>query len=144
MTDKSFTGAALEKALKDGSLTQPQTVLIGMVKGSEQNGYIGFSHSGCDAWVDLPTDMVAQADHMGHQGCLDHSHPIMRITLNEAKSPEGKVLLALLAQSAGNQENLNYQKGSGNSFLINNLTIDMRGITLSFKLCGSIGRGITP
>ena len=102
VNDNSFSGASLEKALKEGGLTQTPALLTGMVKSSEKSGHVSFSQSGCDMWVDLPTDMIESADHTGQRSCRDHSHPVMRITLKEPKDPEGRILLSLLAQAATN------------------------------------------
>jgi hypothetical protein len=102
MNDKSFSGASLEKALKEGALTQTQALLTGMVKPSDKSGYVGFSQSGCDMWVDLPTDMIEHADHIGLRACRDHMHPVMRVTLKESKDPEGRILWALLAHATPN------------------------------------------
>ena len=98
MSDESLSGADLEEALEEGTLTQAQTTLTGMVKQSEKGGHVSFSQAGCDTWVDLPTDMIERADHVGQRPCRDHSHPLMRITLDEPEDSTGKVLLALLSQ----------------------------------------------
>ena len=102
MNDKPFSGASLEKALKEDGLTQTPALLTGMVKSSEKSGHVSFSQSGCDMWVDLPTVMIENADHISQSSCRDHSHPVMRITLKEQKNAEGKFLLSLLAQAATN------------------------------------------
>ena len=98
MQEKTFTGASLEKALKNDALTRSGIELVGMVKSSEKAGHISFTRSGCDTWVDLPSDMIEQAEHLGQNTCKDHSHPMFMITLKEAKSPEAQILSALLAQ----------------------------------------------
>ena len=71
-----------------------------MVKRSEKAGHISFSQSGCESWADLPTAMVEHAEYLSHTGCLDHSHPMLKITLTEPKTDEGRVLFALLASSS--------------------------------------------
>lgn len=98
MSRKLFSGESLEKALQEGTLTHSQLVLIGMVKPSEKSGYVGFAMSGCDEWIDLPTNMIEQADHIGQIPCRDHSYSVMKISLTEQSESEGKILLALLAQ----------------------------------------------
>lgn len=100
MQAKTFTGAALEKALKDNSLTHSGVMLTGMVKASQKDGFISFTRSGCDSWVDLPTDMIEQAEQLGQNTCRDHSHTVMRITLKEPKDAEARIIAALLAQPA--------------------------------------------
>lgn len=102
MKSKSLAGAALEQALQDGSLERARPLLYGMVKRSDQPGRIGFSQAGCDRWVDVPTGLIEQAEHLGQAGCRDHTHPFMRISLKEPKDEEARVLMDLLAQlSAG-------------------------------------------
>lgn len=101
MQETSFTGASLEKALRDDTLTSSgDVVLVGMVKASEKEGFIGFTPGGCDSWVDIPTGMIENAEKVGQKGCKDHSHPVFRITLKETKNAEGQILLALLGQFA--------------------------------------------
>jgi hypothetical protein len=97
--NKSFSGATLEKALQEGTLNSARKSLTGMVKPSQKSGFISFSHSDCNAWVDLPTEMIEEAEYLGHSSCRDHTHPMMKISLTEPKSDEGRVLYALLAQA---------------------------------------------
>lgn len=112
MESNSYSGESLEKALQEGVLTQSQVVLTGIVKPSEKSGYVGFSQIGCDELVDLPTSMIAQADHISQYRCGDHTHPIMRITLNEMDSLEGKVLLELLEKAMPHQGASTVRAGS--------------------------------
>jgi hypothetical protein len=101
---KMFSGASLEKALKDDSLTRSGITLVGMVKSSEKGKHISFSRSGCNAWVDLPTDVIEQAEQVGQRRCKDHIHPVFKITLKEAKDPEAKMFISLLAQPYQEQQ----------------------------------------
>jgi hypothetical protein len=98
MKEKTFTGAELEKALINDELAKSGIELVGMVKSSEKTGYVNFTRSGCDTWVDLPTNMIEQAENLGQSGCKDHSHPVFKIILKESKNPEAQILSALLAQ----------------------------------------------
>ena len=100
MKTKSIAGAALEQALQDGSIERVRPMLHGMVKRSDKPGHISFSQAGCDRWVDVPSGMIDQAEHLGQAGCRDHTHPFMRISLKEPKEEEGRVLLDLLAQAS--------------------------------------------
>ena len=93
----SLTGAALEQALATGRFEQSAAHLTGMVKPSGKPGHIAFTPSGCDSWVDLPTNMIETAEHIGRQTCRDHSHPLFQLTLKEPKDPQAKLLLALVA-----------------------------------------------
>lgn len=96
---QSFTGADLEKALKDNTLIGPGIALTGMVKTSEKAGHVRFTRSGCEGWVDLPIAMIEKAEYLGNQPCKDHAHPVMRLTLRESKDPLAQILMALLSQS---------------------------------------------
>ena len=69
-----------------------------MVKSSKRTGYVSFTRLGCDAWVDLPTSMIEQAENLGRSVCKDHSHPVVKIILKEAENPEAQILSTLLAQ----------------------------------------------
>ena len=100
MEKTKYTGSSLETALADGSLRQSGTELVGMVKSSKLKEHIAFTSSGCNNWVDLPTDMIDNAIQIGVNPCKDHSHPMMKITLKEATNQEAKVLAALLSTSS--------------------------------------------
>lgn len=99
MKNTTFTGSSLEEALKNGSFTQSGIELVGMVKASEKKGNVCFTRSGCDNWVDLPIDMIEEAEQIGKNICKDHSHPVMRITLKEPKNQEAKIFAALSSNS---------------------------------------------
>lgn len=99
MKEQTFSGASLEEALREGTLTRSQAAITGMVKPAEKKGHIGFARGGCDSWVDLPADVIEEAEQIGQRACREHSHPIMRITLKEPEDATGKILLALLLQS---------------------------------------------
>jgi hypothetical protein len=102
MGEAYFDGVALEKALAEHKFNKSSTQLIGMVKSSEKPGCVSFTPAGCDSWVDVPSDMIAEAEHIGHQPCKDHSHPVFRLLLKEPTDPQAKVLMALLAARAPN------------------------------------------
>jgi hypothetical protein len=98
MTGQTFTGQTLVDALSAGEFEQPSgVVLTGMVKQSEQPDHIAFARGGCDSWIDLPTTMIEQAEHVGSRPCEEHAHPIFRITLAESDDPQAKLLGTLLA-----------------------------------------------
>jgi hypothetical protein len=99
MQEKTFTGASLEQALRSNALTRYGIELVGMVKPSQKEKHVGFTRAGCDAWIDLPIDMIEQAEHLGQHMCKEHSHPVIKIALKEAKDPQTQILSALLAQS---------------------------------------------
>ncbi|WP_193045258.1 hypothetical protein [Mycolicibacterium baixiangningiae] len=100
MRAKTYDGAALEEALRSDLFANAGVELVGMLKPTDKSGHIQFTKSGCDAWVELPTSMIDNAEHLGQARCKDHSHPIFKILLKEATSPEAKVLATLLAQPA--------------------------------------------
>jgi hypothetical protein len=92
----ALSGPELEDALARGSL-EPKPQLVGMVKASSLSGYASFAQAGCESWVDVPTSLIAEAHHIGHQRCKDHSHPLFRLVLGEPTDPEAKALIRLLA-----------------------------------------------
>lgn len=98
MGETSFSGDSLEKALQEGHLDSGTAELRGMVKTSDESGHVAFSRAGCDTWVDIPTDMIEHAEHVGSRSCGDHSHPVVTISLKEPTDPEGQILAALLSQ----------------------------------------------
>jgi len=98
MPGQTFTGQALVEALGSGELDQPAGVVIaGMVKQSDHPEHVAFALGGCDTWIDLPTSMIEQAEHIGARPCDDHSHPLFRFTLRESDDPQAKLLAQLLA-----------------------------------------------
>ena len=98
MPGQTFTGQALVKALSSGELDHdPGLVLSGMVKQSEQADHVSFARGGCDTWIELPTSMIEEAEHVGSRPCEDHSHPVFRIRLKESKDPQARLLGQLLA-----------------------------------------------
>lgn len=98
MVKTALTGEALEKALLEGDLTKAQYRLTGMVKASQNKGHISFSQAGCEAWIDIPTDLIEKAEHLGQTPCSDHFHPLMSLELKESSDPMAKTLLSLLAK----------------------------------------------
>jgi hypothetical protein len=100
MQTKIYDGTALEHALKNEGLAAAAALeLFGMVKTSDQPGYIKFTRAGCDAWIDLPTGMIEKAEHMGQTRRKDHSHPLVKITIKEQQNSEARVLATLLTPS---------------------------------------------
>ena len=95
----TYSGDALEAALKEGTSADPTTVWTGMVKRSDKGGYVSFARFGCETWVDVPIDMIEHARCLGVRACRDHSHPVMAIGFKVPKETEGKTLLALLDQT---------------------------------------------
>ena len=129
MSDKIFTGATLEEALKNDDFELSGTEMTGMVKASKKAGHIAFTRSGCENWVDIPIGVIEKAEQLGKAPCKDHWHPIFKLTLKEPKDAEAKVFAALLAavpqgggrppQGAGGpsmQPQMMPQMGSGASF----------------------------
>jgi hypothetical protein len=99
MKETIFSGKALEESLKSNVFEQSDIELMGMVKPSEKPGHIAFARGGCEKWVDVPTEMIEQAERLGQKRCRDHSHPQFRITLKKSDSPESRILGELLAES---------------------------------------------
>jgi len=101
MADQKFSGASLEQALNEGSLetSHGATELVAMVKKSEEPGHVSITTSGCEEWIDIPTDMIEEAEVIGSRPCRDHEHPLARITLKAPTSDESRLLAALLRQT---------------------------------------------
>jgi hypothetical protein len=95
---KTFTGQGLVDALGAGEFDHPPgVVLTGMVKPSELEDHVAFARGGCETWIDLPTSLIEQAEHVGSRPCKDHAHPVFRITLRESEDPQATLLARLLA-----------------------------------------------
>lgn len=97
MSDKIFTGATLEEALKNDDFALSGTEMTGMVKASKKAGHIAFTRSGCENWVDIPIGVIEKAEQLGKAPCKDHWHPVFKLTPREPKDAEAKVFAALLA-----------------------------------------------
>lgn len=100
MQEQTFTGESLAKFLKEDAASLSGTHLAGMVKPSEKEGHVSFSRSGCETWIDLPIEIIAQAQLLGQARCRDHVHPLFDITLKETQDPAARILAAVLAQSS--------------------------------------------
>lgn len=99
MDGTSLTGNALESALKDDSFAPSGYTVVGMTKASDQAKHVAFTNGGCDAWVDIPTEMIEKAEHLGDSPCKDHSHPVFRLTLAIPKDKHAAVLYALMSRT---------------------------------------------
>jgi len=94
---RKFTGSSLEEALKDGSLEKAALELIGMVKSSEREDHINFARGDCETWIELPTNLIEQAEELGRRPCKDHVHPVFKLTLKEPTGPVARIFASLLA-----------------------------------------------
>jgi hypothetical protein len=94
-----LTGASLEEALRSGDFERAPVELVGMVKPSDEDGTISFAPTDCESWVDVPTDLIENAEHVGHRPCRDHSHPVFRLTLKQSEDPAARILTTLLGPS---------------------------------------------
>jgi hypothetical protein len=99
MSDQSFSGAALEEALRSGKLDRPVIELVGMVKAAETEGKISFTPTDCESWVEIPTDLIESAEQVGQRACREHAHPVVRLNLKQPKDPEAQILAQLLTSS---------------------------------------------
>lgn len=97
MSEKhSYTGSSLEKALKSGTFERAAIELTGMVKASEKADHISFARGGCETWIDLPTDLIDEAEHLGQRSCKEHMHPVFKITFKEPKDAVAQIFGSLL------------------------------------------------
>jgi hypothetical protein len=103
MAETAYTGSSLEQALKSGTLEKPAIELVGMVKASEKANHISFARGDCETWIDLPTNLIDHAEHVGQRSCRDHVHPVCKVTLKEPKDPTAQILSSLLATSMPSQ-----------------------------------------
>ncbi len=97
MTKIVYNGKELAEALIKGSFedTPESTVLEGLVKTSENKDSVAFTISGCDAWVDIPTDMIQSAEYLGIHRCRDHSHPKVKFTLHEPMNAQHDYIIRM-------------------------------------------------
>jgi hypothetical protein len=88
--------------LKEAEAGAHNTVLEGMVKASSASGMVAFAPSrSCDAWVDLPVELISGIEFVRLTPCLKvgeapHAHPLVRITLKTGDNPAEKGLGTLL------------------------------------------------
>jgi hypothetical protein len=104
MVDSTLSGAALEEALKDGSLetamaSDDAVTVVGMVKASENPGQIAIATGGCDTWIETPVELIETAELIGRRGCRDHAHNLARITFTEPEGDQARVFASLLTRS---------------------------------------------
>lgn len=98
MEASSITGAELSDALKTGSL---RNVIAGVVKDSATEGRVSFSMTNGRDWTDIPTEFIEKAERL-ETGLSGVEYPVVRITLAQPKSDEGRVLLELLLSTMSN------------------------------------------
>ncbi len=98
MTKTIYTGEELAEALSDGSFEHAprSTVLVGLIKKSDNKGSVAFTISGCDTWVNIPSNMIESAEHLGFSRCGDHSYAKVKLKLFEPKNVDAKVIWSLL------------------------------------------------
>jgi len=98
----SLNGAELEKALAEDHYKVEPAQLTGMVKASSYERHISIAPFDCASWVDIPSEMIAEAVLVGQQPCCEHSHPLFRIKLAEPSDPQARALWHLItAMSTG-------------------------------------------
>lgn len=93
---KSYSPQDFRRALTTSTL-EDQPALEGLAKADEHDeGVLLFSAAGCERWTPVPLELVLEVEHLGHARCKDHEHPLVRIHLKRAETPEGKMLAGLL------------------------------------------------
>jgi hypothetical protein len=106
MDQRKLNGSSLEQALSDGSLETRSAggaSLVCMVKKSDKHAHVSITAAGCQEWIDLPSDLIEEAEVIGRRQCKDHEHPLVRISLKPPTTEEGKTLSILLRQFAGSR-----------------------------------------
>jgi hypothetical protein len=106
------TGAALEEALKEGTLGLASASITGMVDKSDKAGHIRFTIADCNGWLDLPVEMIETWVVEGHQRCQEHSHPRARLTLKEPTDPGQKLYFGVLSQLLVGTQSVGKQIGT--------------------------------
>lgn len=85
-------------SLKSGT-AKPPVVLVGMAKLSDTSeNALMFSTIGCENWIELPIEVIANIQTLGIVPCKDHNHPRVRIELTKSDDPTAQALASLLAQ----------------------------------------------
>jgi hypothetical protein len=98
---ETLGGKALEAALRSDDFASSGIELVGMLKAADEKGKISFSHTDCEGWIDIPSELIEGATQVGSSPCRDHTHPVFKITLRASDDPAAQVLSSLLAaQSA--------------------------------------------
>ncbi|MDX6613805.1 MAG: hypothetical protein QOD75_2991 [Blastocatellia bacterium] len=98
MEGKKYSGGELARALQQELLQRPSPDIIGIVKKSDREDHVALSLNGCRHWLHIPTNMIMDAEQIGFSRCGDHGHPLMKLSMEEPKSSEARVFLALLGQ----------------------------------------------
>jgi hypothetical protein len=96
-----LTTAEFFEQLKQDKLATPMPEsfgVIGMVKKSEgQDETIEFAAGmKCSGWVTTPIELIENVEMIQTVPCGDHSHPLVKLNLKTPKTPEGKLLFAIL------------------------------------------------
>jgi hypothetical protein len=99
VSEDALTGSDLEEQLRTGTVSRHEIRISGMVKASENAGYIAFAQRDCESWVDVPTDLIEKAERVGQRPCRDHSHPVFALSLREPEGDVAKLYATLLAAS---------------------------------------------
>jgi hypothetical protein len=99
VADRTWTGATLEQALREGSLDRgAEVAVVCMVKTSEHEGHISISAAGCERWADVPADMIESAELVGHRACREHQHPLVRLIFKQPRGADAQIFGALVSQ----------------------------------------------
>ena len=96
-----LTTAEFVEQLKQDKLARPipeSFGVLGMVKKSEgQEQTIEFAPGmKCSGWVTTPTELIESVELIQTVPCDDHSHPLVKLNLKTPRTPEGKLLFAIL------------------------------------------------
>ncbi len=90
--------------LRAGSVRPPVT-LIGIVKPSEESDHsLMFSSGGCEDWVEIPENAIAEIQTLGLAPCKDHKHPRVRIELAQSDDPMITALSAVLTHVVSSRQ----------------------------------------
>lgn len=74
-------GESLIAALASGD-AGTTNVYLGMVKASDTDRHLAFAPGACDeGWLDLPQEIVGEAEVLRQMPCKEHTHPLVKLTI---------------------------------------------------------------
>ena len=83
--NKELTGPEFLKRLAAGTLHSP-LVREGFARPVEgrHESFLFSSGTSCEGWTEIPCEVVQKVEFLGEHSCSDHSHPLIRNSLQGA------------------------------------------------------------
>ena len=94
---KTFKPDEFVAKLKSGDLGVGAPLsLLGMVKDAEDDRHLMFAGgTDCETWTEVPLDMIESIELRDVVPCRDHSHPFVKLYLEEPESEEARMFASL-------------------------------------------------